>query len=153
MPYKDPEVRRRYKHEHYTRNRDKVLRRVKEYNRTHPEVHKRADHKYNQRKNAPYHEIADEAGLSRVCVECGSVESLGIHHIDGDHYNNAIDNLQWMCVSCHAKLHAARRRGSGPSETLGGTSEALSDSGRALGPDGRGEGAGEAPVASAEVVA
>lgn len=153
MPYKDPEVRRRYKHEHYMRNREKVLRRVREYERSHPDVRKRASHKYNQRKNAPYHEIADEAGLVRVCVECGSVEGLGIHHIDGDHYNNAVDNLQWMCVSCHAKLHAAWRRGDSPSEALVGTSEALSYSGRALGPDMVREGEGEAPVASEGVMA
>ena len=119
MPYKDPEVRRKYKHEHYMRNREKVLRRVREYERTHPDVRKRASHKYNQKKNAPYHAVADEAGLVRECVECGSTENLGIHHIDGNHENNEASNLQWMCVSCHAKLHAMWRRKGLPEATGG----------------------------------
>lgn len=147
MPYKDPEVRRKYKHEHYMRNREKVLRRVREYERSHPDVRKRASHKYNQKKNAPYHAVADEAGLIRECVECGSTENLGIHHIDGNHENNEASNLQWMCVSCHAKLHAMWRR-KGLPEATGGPSEALGTVGTAERPTAPLEGDGGAPVAS-----
>ena len=147
MPYKDPEVRRKYKHEHYMRNREKVLRRVREYERSHPDVRKRASHKYNQKKNAPYHAVADEAGLIRECVECGSTENLGIHHIDGNHENNEASNLQWMCVSCHAKLHAMWRR-KGLPEATGGHGRPLDGH---VGPEGRAtcsEGLPEASVGS-----
>lgn len=42
------------------------------------------------------------------CECCGNSEWLGqkipleIHHIDGDHYNNSLDNLQLLCLNCHA---------------------------------------------------
>ena len=39
------------------------------------------------------------------CNVCGSKINLGIHHKDLDHYNNAPDNLQVLCVSCHSSLH------------------------------------------------
>lgn len=44
------------------------------------------------------------------CLECGSQEYLNIHHIDKsgqtDNPNNSLDNLQLLCRSCHARLHA-----------------------------------------------
>lgn len=44
----------------------------------------------------------------RKCEKCG-LETwdnqpipLEIHHIDGDHLNNVLDNLQILCCNCHA---------------------------------------------------
>jgi 5-methylcytosine-specific restriction endonuclease McrA len=39
------------------------------------------------------------------CTLCGSKEKLLIHHIDFDHYNNAADNLQVLCLRCHSSVH------------------------------------------------
>jgi hypothetical protein len=40
------------------------------------------------------------------CNECGKKNcNLDVHHIDQDRSNNAIENLQVLCVSCHRKLH------------------------------------------------
>jgi hypothetical protein len=41
-----------------------------------------------------------------ICTQCGFVASkkmLDIDHIDGDRSNNALDNLQVLCVWCHAE--------------------------------------------------
>lgn len=42
------------------------------------------------------------------CECCGNSEWLGkpikleVHHIDGDHYNNELENLQLLCPNCHS---------------------------------------------------
>jgi hypothetical protein len=42
-----------------------------------------------------------------ACSECGSRVNLCIHHLDLDHYNDAPENLQVLCVSHHLSLHKA----------------------------------------------
>lgn len=43
------------------------------------------------------------------CECCGLSEWMGkpipleLHHLDGNHYNNEIDNLQILCPNCHAQ--------------------------------------------------
>lgn len=45
----------------------------------------------------------------RKCEKCGRTEWEGqeiplcVHHIDGDHINNRIENLQVLCPNCHAQ--------------------------------------------------
>lgn len=39
------------------------------------------------------------------CRGCGSVERLCIHHINNDHYDNRLENLTILCVSCHMAHH------------------------------------------------
>ena len=42
------------------------------------------------------------------CELCGCVDWLGqklpleLHHKDGNHFNNNLDNLQILCPNCHA---------------------------------------------------
>ena len=44
----------------------------------------------------------------RKCENCGMVEWLGqpinleIHHIDGNHNNNELENIQLLCPNCHS---------------------------------------------------
>lgn len=44
----------------------------------------------------------------RKCECCGLIEwnnqpiPLEVHHIDGNHNNNELDNLQILCLNCHA---------------------------------------------------
>jgi hypothetical protein len=53
------------------------------------------------------------------CQDCGMTEweelqlrgrVLAVHHIDGNHDNDALDNLITLCNSCHTKLHGLKRR-------------------------------------------
>lgn len=45
------------------------------------------------------------AHLDSVCTQCGFVPKhvcqLDIHHLDGNHNNNAEENLQTLCANCH----------------------------------------------------
>lgn len=40
-----------------------------------------------------------------ACEECGATEKLHAHHKDRDWANDAPENLQTLCASCHLKLH------------------------------------------------
>lgn len=41
------------------------------------------------------------------CDICGKTDRnrSEAHHKDGDHSNNSLENLQWLCNSCHKKAH------------------------------------------------
>lgn len=40
------------------------------------------------------------------CPDCGDdVDHYEVHHIDGDPFNNALDNLVGLCHSCHVARH------------------------------------------------
>ena len=39
------------------------------------------------------------------CAECGATERLAVHHKNGDHYDNHLENLQVLCWPCHNRLH------------------------------------------------
>ena len=45
------------------------------------------------------------AGLPLVCSSCGVTDQIHIHHLDGDPWNMAMDNMQPLCVSCHLRHH------------------------------------------------
>ena len=45
----------------------------------------------------------DEYG--EECVECGSTESIDVHHKDGDRTNNSLENLIPLCAECHSERH------------------------------------------------
>lgn len=41
-----------------------------------------------------------------VCAYCGSLQNVEVHHIDKNHNNNDINNLIYLCRSCHkGKAH------------------------------------------------
>lgn len=53
----------------------------------------------------------------RKCEKCGCGEewcgeklSLELHHIDGNHKNNVLENLQILCPNCHSQTKGFRER-------------------------------------------
>lgn len=48
------------------------------------------------------------------CEECGLTSWRGekinfeLHHIDGNHYNNSLDNLKLLCPNCHSQTKGFR---------------------------------------------
>jgi len=40
-----------------------------------------------------------------VCLDCGAIHHLEVHHIDGNPKNNEDSNLALLCNACHAKRH------------------------------------------------
>lgn len=44
-----------------------------------------------------------------VCPECGQtadeVEEIHVHHRNGMHYDNRMENLVAVCAQCHGHLH------------------------------------------------
>lgn len=39
------------------------------------------------------------------CERCGAIKKTDVHHKDGNWRNNALDNLERLCRSCHVKHH------------------------------------------------
>lgn len=105
MPYRDPEKRKEFKHRYYIDHKQEIIKRTRQYREEHPDRVKIYYATCNQEKNAPYHRILDEAGVERVCAKCGSTSGICTHHVDGNHHNNSLNNLQWLCMSCHGRLH------------------------------------------------
>lgn len=75
--------------------------------------------------------------LTKKCVRCGTTSGqLDINHKDGNRKNNNRSNLNYMCRSCHRKMHAAKNGGRGSVDvaefTARGSIFEPSDSDRAL---------------------
>jgi 6-pyruvoyltetrahydropterin/6-carboxytetrahydropterin synthase len=45
-----------------------------------------------------------------ICKRCGSVDNINIHHIDEDHNNILISNMEALCVPCHREFHFTTRK-------------------------------------------
>lgn len=58
--------------------------------------------------------LLDEGYKEYKCECCGLTEwlgepiPLGLHHKDGNHFNNELDNFQLLCPNCHAKTSSYR---------------------------------------------
>lgn len=48
-----------------------------------------------------YRRMLLASGAEQKCKICGQTENLHVHHLDGNRKNNKIDNLVWLCSSCH----------------------------------------------------
>jgi hypothetical protein len=48
-----------------------------------------------------YRKMLLASGRKQECEVCKSTERLCVHHIDGDHRNNVLENLTWVCYRCH----------------------------------------------------
>jgi DNA-directed RNA polymerase subunit RPC12/RpoP len=59
-------------------------------------------------KGAWYQEARKLRGKS--CENCGGARLLAAHHVDGNWKNNSPENIQTLCVSCHAIHHHRVKR-------------------------------------------
>ena len=44
------------------------------------------------------------------CSECGSEDDIEVHHVDGDTWNDSLDNLLPLCHDCHVSVHNGDER-------------------------------------------
>ena len=58
-----------------------------------------------------------ECGLKTMkCEKCGTTEWMGepltleLHHINGNHYDNRLENLQILCPNCHSQTSSFKKR-------------------------------------------
>ena len=55
-----------------------------------------------------HNRLLKEGIKEHKCECCGNTEWMGhkivleLHHIDGDHNNNKLENLQFLCPNCHS---------------------------------------------------
>ena len=53
---------------------------------------------------AKYRAMLWASGVEKKCKICGSEVDLDVHHIDGDHSNNVLENLVYLCRRCHRTI-------------------------------------------------
>jgi len=70
-------------------------------------AHRKKWHFY---KMTAYRKLAFD-NLPHKCDECGYnfIEVLEVHHVDFDHSNDRLDNLQILCPNCHREIHYHER--------------------------------------------
>lgn len=55
--------------------------------------------------------LIEEGIKEKKCERCGNTEWMGeeipleLHHKDGNHYNNKLENLMVVCSNCHSQIH------------------------------------------------
>jgi 5-methylcytosine-specific restriction endonuclease McrA len=75
-----------------------------------PEGSRRVDAKYLRRGLV-------NAGVAHKCSICGldpewngQALTLQVDHVDGDWYNNVLDNLRFLCPNCHSQTETWGRK-------------------------------------------
>lgn len=72
-----------------------------------------------------------EAKIKEQKCECCKTDDPSIiyelHHINGDHYDNRLENLQILCPNCHSKTNNFRGRNSSRPEPLSLTEQRKKD--------------------------
>ena len=61
-------------------------------------------------KGEQYRKMLLASGRKPECEICKTKENLHVHHIDGDHKHNVLENLTWVCAKCHNLVKHPRGR-------------------------------------------
>ena len=71
-------------------------------------------------KDAPKYRVLAFEHYGVKCENCGKERAIfEVHHLDGNHYNDDINNLSVLCIHCHqAYAHNKTNNGSGWVTTL-----------------------------------
>ena len=76
----------------------------------------------NASNSAKRKRLIDDGVKEAKCERCTLSEWMGqpipleLHHIDFNHYNNSLDNLQILCSNCHMQVHGYNNNLSAPIE-------------------------------------
>lgn len=111
----------RYRNLHNNPTRDPKVR--EKISKNHADVSGKNNPMYGVRgKNAPsyidgrnsytgetYRKMLLASGKEQKCIICGATDNLHVHHKDGNHNNNDINNLVWLCSKCHHDVHVRKR--------------------------------------------
>lgn len=54
-----------------------------------------------------YRKLLKNSNSKHICVLCKTrnTKVLAVHHVDGNHRNNILNNLAWLCHNCHHLVH------------------------------------------------
>lgn len=54
-----------------------------------------------------YRRVLSNSDVPKRCSKCGNTDFrvLAVHHADGNHKNNNLSNLKWLCHNCHYLVH------------------------------------------------
>lgn len=119
MPYKNPEDAKARTRRYYLAHKEKILKQTREWALAHPEKRKeisaRDNRKRREKKRIWWENKSFGGAISIIgenkCWDCGEINDLVIHHLDGNHSNNEIKNLKIICKKCHAYVHGKKRGG------------------------------------------
>jgi 6-pyruvoyltetrahydropterin/6-carboxytetrahydropterin synthase len=67
--------------------------------------YKQEIHKNSEQAKRFYSDFLSKFEDITTCRRCGSKENINIHHIDEDHENFLISDLEPLCVPCHMIFH------------------------------------------------
>ncbi|MCX6763302.1 MAG: hypothetical protein NTZ97_01010 [Candidatus Moranbacteria bacterium] len=58
-------------------------------------------------KHVSYRNILNKNNIRKICLLCKNTDErvLAAHHVDGNHRNNKLKNLSWLCHNCHSLVH------------------------------------------------
>ena len=113
MPFKDPNKRREYARKYYSSREQRNKKKVYDHERY---AKTACVYKESRSKHTYPHRYVYDGKW--VCDSCGSLENLVIHHINGNHKDNDVNNLKCLCVSCHSKLHIKERTRSATGQVI-----------------------------------
>lgn len=77
-----------------------------------------------------YRDIARAFYPEWRCSRCGSTRYVCVHHKDGNRHNNAKNNLELLCRSCHQSEHGVVRFVTKPNKSTGYVGVALTRNGK-----------------------